>query len=44
MKPTNCQDEEKCCEDVSCDQDKCTCENDEEIEKSCCGGECGCQD
>ena len=55
MKPTNCHDEESCCEEknVSCDLDECICEEeenckinceyDEEIENSCCGGEC-CSD
>ena len=55
MKPTNCHDEENCCEDldISCEQDECVCEeednckldceNDKEIENSCCGGGC-CSD
>ena len=55
MKPTNCRDEENCCEDldISCEQDECICEeednckldceNDKEIEHSCCGGGC-CSD
>jgi len=52
MKPTNCHDEENCCEDVdvSCDQEECICEEEDkckidckeeqDLEKSCCGGEC----
>ena len=55
MKPTNCSDEENCCEDldISCEQDECICEEevickldceiDKEIENSCCGGGC-CSD
>ena len=55
MKPTNCRDEENCCEDldISCEQDECICEeednckldceNDKEIENRWCGGGC-CSD
>ncbi len=52
MKPTNCHDEENCCEDldVTCEKDECVCEEEDnckleceeeqDLEKSCCGGEC----
>jgi hypothetical protein len=52
MKPTNCRDEENCCEDldVTCEKDECVCEEEDnckleceeeqDLEKSCCGGEC----